>query len=84
MLLQVSTCIMIILYIILFFLLELWLEWLRDEIPLATDESERKHVYDLFERAVKDYLCKFYNIAPQEISHSILACRMHIHCERFI
>ncbi|XP_048775052.2 squamous cell carcinoma antigen recognized by T-cells 3-like [Ostrea edulis] len=35
---------------------ELWLEWLRDEIPLATDESERKHVYDLFERAVKDYL----------------------------
>ncbi|XP_034337393.2 squamous cell carcinoma antigen recognized by T-cells 3 isoform X2 [Magallana gigas] len=35
---------------------ELWLEWLRDEIPLATDEKERKHVYDLFERAVKDYL----------------------------
>ncbi|XP_061162766.1 squamous cell carcinoma antigen recognized by T-cells 3-like [Saccostrea echinata] len=35
---------------------DLWLEWLRDEIPLATDESERKHVYDLFERAVKDYL----------------------------
>lgn len=38
---------------------ELWLEWLRDEIPLATDEKERKHVYDLFERAVKDYLCKY-------------------------
>ena len=43
----------------LLLILELWLEWLRDEIPLATDEKERKHVYDLFERAVKDYLCKF-------------------------
>lgn len=39
--------------------LELWLEWFRDEIFLVIDEKERKYVYDLFERVVKDYLCKY-------------------------
>lgn len=47
----------VILLIILF--LELWLEWFRDEIFLVIDEKERKYVYDLFERVVKDYLCKY-------------------------
>ncbi|OWF39137.1 squamous cell carcinoma antigen recognized by T-cells 3-like [Mizuhopecten yessoensis] len=35
---------------------ELWLDWLRDEIPLATEENERSKLEQLFERAVKDYL----------------------------
>ncbi|XP_060070147.1 squamous cell carcinoma antigen recognized by T-cells 3-like [Ylistrum balloti] len=35
---------------------ELWLDWLRDEIPLATEETERSKLEQLFERAVKDYL----------------------------
>ena len=35
---------------------DLWLDWLRDEIPLASDEKERQKVEDLFEKAVKDYL----------------------------
>ncbi|XP_059532029.1 squamous cell carcinoma antigen recognized by T-cells 3 isoform X1 [Myotis daubentonii] len=36
---------------------ELWLEWLHDEISMALDSLDREHVYDLFEKAVKDYIC---------------------------
>lgn len=36
---------------------ELWLEWLHDEISTALDESDRESVYELFEKAVKDYIC---------------------------
>ncbi|KAJ8312590.1 hypothetical protein KUTeg_009963 [Tegillarca granosa] len=35
---------------------ELWLDWLRDEIPIATTDDERRKIEQLFERAVKDYL----------------------------
>lgn len=37
---------------------EIWLDWLKDEIRLTEDESEREKVYELFERAVNDYVCK--------------------------
>lgn len=40
-------------------LVELWLEWLHDEISMAVDGLDREHVYDLFEKAVKDYICEF-------------------------
>ncbi|XP_070807421.1 squamous cell carcinoma antigen recognized by T-cells 3 [Pituophis catenifer annectens] len=36
---------------------ELWLDWLKDEIPHAKEDSEREEIYKLFERAVKDYIC---------------------------
>uniref|UniRef100_A0A672T6W3 Spliceosome associated factor 3, U4/U6 recycling protein n=1 Tax=Sinocyclocheilus grahami TaxID=75366 RepID=A0A672T6W3_SINGR len=36
---------------------EIWLDWLKDEIRLTEDESGREKVYELFERAVKDYVC---------------------------
>ncbi|KAM9743797.1 squamous cell carcinoma antigen recognized by T-cells 3 isoform 1-T1 [Menidia menidia] len=36
---------------------EIWLDWLKDEIRLTEEESNREKVYDLFERAVKDYIC---------------------------
>ncbi|KAM5238138.1 squamous cell carcinoma antigen recognized by T-cells 3 isoform 1-T1 [Ctenodactylus gundi] len=36
---------------------ELWLEWLHDEISMAMDGLDREHVYDLFEKAVQDYIC---------------------------
>ncbi|XP_038292956.1 spliceosome associated factor 3, U4/U6 recycling protein isoform X1 [Canis aureus] len=36
---------------------ELWLEWLHDEISMALDGLDREHVYELFEKAVKDYIC---------------------------
>ncbi|XP_051551810.1 squamous cell carcinoma antigen recognized by T-cells 3-like isoform X1 [Myxocyprinus asiaticus] len=36
---------------------EIWLDWLKDEIRLTEDESDREKVYELFERAVKDYGC---------------------------
>lgn len=38
---------------------EIWLDWLKDEIRLTEDESDREKVYELFERAVKDYMCKY-------------------------
>ncbi|NXY60435.1 SART3 protein, partial [Callaeas wilsoni] len=36
---------------------EIWLDWLKDEIKMASEVSEREKVYELFERAVKDYIC---------------------------
>ncbi|XP_034992230.1 squamous cell carcinoma antigen recognized by T-cells 3 [Zootoca vivipara] len=36
---------------------EIWLDWLKDEIRMASENSGREKLYDLFERAVKDYIC---------------------------
>ncbi|XP_066459934.1 squamous cell carcinoma antigen recognized by T-cells 3 [Eleutherodactylus coqui] len=36
---------------------EIWLDWLKDEMKIAEDDSTREAVYELFEKAVKDYLC---------------------------
>ncbi|KAM3868135.1 squamous cell carcinoma antigen recognized by T-cells 3 [Diretmus argenteus] len=36
---------------------EIWLDWLKDEIRLSEEEPNREKVYELFERAVKDYIC---------------------------
>lgn len=39
---------------------ELWLPWLQDEAGLVSDGSSREEVTKLFEKAVKDYLCKLH------------------------
>ncbi|KAK2837273.1 hypothetical protein Q5P01_014485 [Channa striata] len=36
---------------------EIWLDWLNDEIRLTEEEPNREKVYELFERATKDYIC---------------------------
>ncbi|CAM5162355.1 unnamed protein product [Eretmochelys imbricata] len=36
---------------------EIWLDWLKDEIRMASESTDREKVYELFERAVKDYIC---------------------------
>ncbi|XP_054466241.1 squamous cell carcinoma antigen recognized by T-cells 3 [Anoplopoma fimbria] len=36
---------------------EIWLDWLKDEIRLTEEEQNREKVYELFEKAVKDYIC---------------------------
>ncbi|XP_056384757.1 squamous cell carcinoma antigen recognized by T-cells 3 isoform X2 [Hyla sarda] len=36
---------------------EIWLDWLKDEMKIAEDDSSREAVYELFEKAVKDYIC---------------------------
>ncbi|XP_066512483.1 squamous cell carcinoma antigen recognized by T-cells 3-like [Hoplias malabaricus] len=37
---------------------EIWLDWLKDEIGLTEgEEAEREKIYELFERAAKDYIC---------------------------
>ncbi|XP_041058159.1 squamous cell carcinoma antigen recognized by T-cells 3 [Carcharodon carcharias] len=36
---------------------ELWLDWLKDEIRMAEEASDREKVYELFEKAIKDYIC---------------------------
>ena len=35
---------------------ELWVEWINDEMKVATSMEEKKAVEDLFERGVKDYV----------------------------
>ena len=40
-------------------ILDLWLEWIQDEIPLACIPEQKKNIVSLFERAVQDYQCKF-------------------------
>ncbi|KAM8961235.1 spliceosome associated factor 3, U4/U6 recycling protein [Pelodytes ibericus] len=36
---------------------EIWLDWLKDEMKIAEEDSNRENVYELFQRAVKDYIC---------------------------
>ncbi|CAH2295077.1 squamous cell carcinoma antigen recognized by T-cells 3 isoform X1 [Pelobates cultripes] len=36
---------------------EIWLDWLKDEMKIAEEDSNREKVYELFQRAVKDYIC---------------------------
>lgn len=36
---------------------EIWLDWLKDEMRLTEEESNREKVYELFEKAAKDYIC---------------------------
>jgi hypothetical protein len=37
---------------------ELWIQWLEDEERNASEETVVE-ILDLYDRAVKDYLCKF-------------------------
>lgn len=34
------------------------MEWLHDEISMDGDGLDREQVYELFEKAVKDYICE--------------------------
>lgn len=43
---------------------EIWLDWLKDEIRLTEEEPNREKVYELFERAVKDYICECATPSP--------------------
>ncbi|XP_034727474.1 squamous cell carcinoma antigen recognized by T-cells 3 [Etheostoma cragini] len=36
---------------------EIWLDWLKDEIRMTEEEPNREKVYELFEKATKDYIC---------------------------
>ncbi|XP_037115635.1 squamous cell carcinoma antigen recognized by T-cells 3 [Syngnathus acus] len=36
---------------------EIWLDWLKDEIRLTEEEPNREKVNELFEKAIKDYIC---------------------------
>jgi len=39
---------------------ELWLAWISDEIKLATTDDQKTEVIKLCERAIQDYVCKFF------------------------
>ena len=39
---------------------ELWLAWISDEIKLATTDDQKTEVVKLCERAIQDYVCKFF------------------------
>lgn len=52
---------------------EIWLDWLKDEIRLTEEEPNREKVYELFERAVKDYLCEYTApSSPALVWHSVI------------
>ncbi|XP_075070084.1 spliceosome associated factor 3, U4/U6 recycling protein [Mixophyes fleayi] len=36
---------------------EIWLDWLKDEMKIEGEDFSREAVYDLFEKAIKDYIC---------------------------
>jgi len=36
----------------------MWVEWIRDEQKVISNDSEREYVVELFERAVEEYTCK--------------------------
>ena len=55
--------------------LELWLEWLQDEMGLVSDESSREEVTKLFEKSVEDYLCELGIQCIIMISVKTLLCR---------
>ena len=38
---------------------ELWLQWIGDELPLCSIPEAALEMRELFETAVKDYLCKY-------------------------
>lgn len=40
--------------------LDLWLEWIRDEIKLGTTDEDKEKIELLFKRATQDYLSMFY------------------------
>ena len=42
--------------------LELWLQWISDELPLCSIPEAALEMKELFETAVKDYLCKYMYI----------------------
>jgi hypothetical protein len=43
----------------IFVLLDLWMDWINDQVNMATSEDEKRHVLSLYERATTEYLCKF-------------------------
>lgn len=58
------------------FCLELWLGWIKDELPLACLPEHRKMIISLFELGVKDYQCK--EVIKKEITEMkrMLNCSM--------
>ena len=41
----------------IFVFIEIWLEWIQDEMPLACITEHKAYIRDLFEKAVNDYQC---------------------------
>lgn len=50
---------------------------------MALDGLDREHVYDLFEKAVKDYICKFPAGSSEGVRWAHLAslCLRGLYCE---
>lgn len=46
----------------------IWMEWLEDENKIATTAEEKLAIVDLFEQAIKDYLCKKKQKCPLKIA----------------
>ena len=43
----------------------LWLEWLQDEVSIATSVEEKRALLSLMDKSVSDYLCTlFLSLTP--------------------
>ncbi len=42
------------------YILDLWLDWIRDEMKIVDSDSseDREKIYKYFQKATKDYMCK--------------------------
>ncbi len=44
----------------MFIIIGLWLEWIQDELPLASVPNGLQEIQSLFDQAVEDYMCKLF------------------------
>ena len=53
----VCVCVCVCDIYVVFVVLELWLEWIQDEMPLVSIPEASMELRQLFDRATEDYLC---------------------------
>ena len=53
----VFVCVCVCDIYVVFVVLELWLEWIQDEMPLVSIPEASMELRQLFDRATEDYLC---------------------------
>ncbi len=56
--------------------LELWLEWLEDELKVMSTGDDREMVKRLFERAVKDYMGMFDKNTAWIYQYSVFSVKL--------
>lgn len=56
----------------------MWRKWIEDEKKLATTSEEKKSLNELFEKALKDYQCKYLSIFIHEKEYSTIVLNFYV------